>query len=88
MDYRRLFLNWLEGQGIRKNFLHNCRTVESFYPLRVRYDNHPITYVWKLAPRNYILESFDWGSTSEQENFWYNYHQQWREYLNDYQSTH
>lgn len=85
MDYKRLFLNWLEQHNIRKAFLHNCRTVRSAVSSRRSY---PITYIWKEDPYLYIINSFTWSESRQRYHFWSILDTLWRDYLDNYTRTH
>lgn len=85
MDYKRLFLNWLEQHNIRKEFLFNCRTVRSAIGARHCY---PIQYIWKENPFAYIINSFTWFVSDQGENFWGMYNTLWQDFLSEYKLTH
>ena len=85
MDYKRLFLNWLEQYNIRKEFLFNCRTVRSAVSSRRCY---PITYIWKEDPYLYIINSFTWSESRQRNYFWSILDTLWRDYLANYTRTH
>jgi hypothetical protein len=85
MDYKRLFLNWLEQHHIRQKFLFNCRTIRSAVDIRRCY---PIKYIWKEEPSLYIINSFAWSDSSEGFRFWDDCDFLWRDYFNQYMLTH
>ena len=85
MNYKRLFLNWLEQHHIRQEFLHNCKTVRSAIGIRHCY---PIQYIWKENPFSYIINSFTWFISDQGENFWRMYNTLWQDFLNNYMLTH
>ena len=85
MNSKRLFLNWLEKNNIKQRFLYNCRKVRSAIDPRNVY---PIKYIWKEKPSLYIINSFAWRASSEGFRFWDDYDFLWRDYFNQYMSTH
>lgn len=85
MNYKRLFLNWLEQHNIRREFIHNCRTVRCSIGTRRGY---PIKYIWKEDPFLYVINSFTWSESHQGNAFWSIIDTLWRDFLNKYTHTH
>lgn len=85
MDYKRLFLNWLEKHHIKQKFLFNCQTVRSAVGTNNCY---PIKYIWKEKPTFYFINSFVWRESDQGYLFWSTYDDLWRDFLYNYKSTH
>lgn len=85
MNYKRLFLNWLEQHHIRQEFLYNCRTIRGVMGPSHRY---PIKYIWEVNPCFYIENSFAWTESRQRGYYWSIYNNLWIRYLNNYKFTH
>lgn len=85
MNCKRLFLNWLEQHNIRREFIHNCRTVRCSISSRHGY---PIKYIWKEDPFLYIINSFTWSESHQGNAFWSIIDTLWRDFLDKYTHTH
>ncbi len=89
MDYKRLFLNWLQKEALHYQFFSNVITC-NYIIHNYNSGKKVFKYIVKILnkdPRAYI-STFVWEDTHQGYNFWLAKHFKWNRYLDKWESTH
>lgn len=77
MEDIKIFFNWLDANGIYDEYIYEW---EMDHDLDFSYSFKTWIHDERISIPNLIISSFTWDETEAGQDFWEDYHHQWRLY--------